>query len=249
MFSRLTAVDETRRKIQTLIDKYANFERSRDDSWPEYKDVNTLVIMLNTDDELAELVAVSGIDEICELSAGDKDHCRTSLCFNRELRLHSKRHSPLPDRDEVIIIIDKDCNIDTLKYEYNRYDMILHGGWFGEDKKQIPRKLTSAIVGFLGRIRSKMTRDLLLGINKSHQVHKCVYREVLPQFFPEEKFGPGVSPIVEDSVYAEDRALKSMGAVAALASIKGATFEYGTFRSLYVCSCGKERCSEEVALL
>ena len=88
MFNRLNSLTETMRRVRSLLDKYNNFKRSTASSYPEYEDVNTLVIMLNGDDELAELVTMSGIDEICELSPASKNRCRTSLNFNKKFLLH-----------------------------------------------------------------------------------------------------------------------------------------------------------------
>ena len=246
MFSRLTAVAQTRRRIQALVAKYNNFSRSTDSSYPEDEDVNTLVIMLNTDDELAELVAMSGIDEICELSSASKDRCRTSLHFNREFRLHEKLNARLQGEDHVMRVVDKDFPYQAKRHTNNMYTAILHCDWFGRNSKKIPQKFLNAIISFLVRIQGKLTRDLLLGRKTSSQEHRHAFQEVFPV---PERFGRDVVPIEEDLVSAESRALKSLGAAGALALMKGITFEYATYKYFYECACGKEHYHESVGLM
>src|SRR3989344_8357863 len=119
MFNRLTSLAETRRRVQSLLDKYNNFKRSTASSYPEYEDVNTLVTMLNGDDELAELVTMSGIDEICELSPGSKNRCRTSLHFNKEFRLHEKLGDSFRDGDMIMRVFDKYLPVESERYVNN----------------------------------------------------------------------------------------------------------------------------------
>ncbi len=256
MFNRLTAVAETRRRIQVLVDKYNNFSRSTNSSYPEYEDVNTLVIMLNADDELAELVAMSGIDEVCQLSAGRKGYCRTTLHFNREFRLHEKLCFKLHDGDLVMRVFDRDHLTESEKYTYNRHDTMIHCDWFSRNGKRVPQRFLNAIIHFLGRIRGKITRDLLLGVSRSNKGHRHTYQEVRPGFFPVERFGPSFSPVVESKESADMRALETFAkagpiaeAATRLSLSRGITFEYATYKDLYECGCGKEHYSEVVALM
>lgn len=256
MFNRLTAVAETRRRVQSLLDKYNNFERSTESSYPEYEDVNTLVIMLNRDDELAELVTISGVDEICELSPGSKNSCRTSLHFNKEFRLHEKFGDIFKDGDMIMRVFDKDCPPQPEKYITNGYSAILHCDWFGRDSKKVPHKFLSAIIDFLTRIRSQLTQAILLGIDRSGQEHRHAYRQVHPAFFPKERFGPRFSPIVESKEAADRRALEAFAKAGPIAEsatklslARGITFEYATYKDLYECSCGKEHYSENIGLI
>lgn len=256
MFSRLTIVAETRRRVQVLLDKYNNFKRSTESSYPEYEDVNTLITMLNGDDELAELVTMSGIDEICELSPAGKDRCRTSLHFNKEFRLHEKFGNRFRDGDMIMRVFDKDRPAQPEKYITNGYSAILHCDWFGRDSKKVPHKFLSAIVDFLTMIRSQLTQAILLDINRSDQEHRHAYLQVHPAFFPKERFGPSFSPIVESKKATDRRALDAFakaGPIAKLATklslARGITFEYATYKDLYECGCGKEYYSENVGLI
>lgn len=246
MFNRLTAVAETKHRIQVLVNKYNNFSRSTNSSYPEYEDVNTLVIMLNADDELAELVAMSGIDEVCELSPAGKDYCRTSLHFNREFRLHEKLNARLQGEDHIMRVVDKDFPSQAKRHTNNMYSAILHCDWFGRNSKKVPQKFLNSIIVFLIKIQSKLTADLLLGRKQSHQEHRHAFQEVYPV---PERFGRNVVPIEEDRVSAESRALKSLGAAGALALMKGVTFEYATYKYFYECACGKEHYNESVGLM
>lgn len=246
MFNRLTALAEARRRVQSLINKYTNFERSKDDAYPEYKDVNTLVAMLNADDELGELVAMSGIDEICELSPAGEDRCRTSLHFNREFRLHEKLNTRLGGEDHVMRVVDKDYLGQAKRHTNNMYNAILNCGWFGRNSKKVPQRFLNAIIGFLSRIQNKLTWDLFLGRRITPQEHRHSFQEVYPV---PERFGRDVVPIEEDRVSAESRAVKSLGVAGTLAVIRGVTFEYAIYKYFYECTCGKEHYYESVGLV
>jgi len=246
MFNRLTTAAETRRRVQVLVNKYNNFERSTASSYPEYEDVNMLVIMLNADDELADLVTMSGVDEICELSPAEKNCCRTSLHFNREFRLHEKLNARLQGDDHIMRVIDKDYPCQAKRHTNNMYNAILHCDWFGRDSKKVPQKFLSAITGFLSRIQTKLTKDLLLGKRMSSQEHRHAFQEV---FLVPERFGRDVVPVEEDRISAESRALNSLGVAGVLAIMKGVKFEYATYKYFYECACGKEHYHESVGLL
>src|SRR3989344_3699604 len=256
MFNRLTSLAETRRRVQSLLDKYNNFKRSTASSYPEYEDVNTLVTMLNGDDELAELVTMSGIDEICELSPSGKNRCRTSLNFNKEFRLHEKFAGSFRDGDMIMRVFDRDHPAQPEKYVTNEYSAILHCDWFGRDSKKVPHKFLNAIIDFLTRIRGQLTQATLLGTDRSDPEHRHAYQQVNPVFFPKERFGPSFSPLVESKKVADKRALETFakaGPIAELATrlsqARGTTFEYATYKDLYECVCGKEHYSENVGLI
>lgn len=256
MFSRLTTVAETRRRIKALLDKYNNFKRSTESSYPEYEDVNTLVIMLNEDNELAELATISGVDEICELSPGSKNRCRTSLHFNKEFRLHEKFGNIFRDGDMIMRVFGKDRSTQPEKYITNGHSAILHCDWFGRDSKKVPYKFLSAIIDFLTRIKGQLTQAILLGKDRSDQEHRHAYLQVHPAFFPKERFGSSFSPIVENKEAADKRALEAFAKAGPIAEsatrlslARGITFEYAIYKDLYECGCGKEYYSENVGLI
>ncbi|MDP3697546.1 MAG: hypothetical protein Q8R55_06055 [Candidatus Taylorbacteria bacterium] len=256
MFNRPTVTAETRRRIQALLDKYNNFKRSTDHSYSEYEDVNTLVIMLNGDDELAELVTVSGVDEICELSPASKNRCRTSLNFNKEFRLHEKFAGSFRDGDMIMRVFDRDHPAQPEKYVTNGYSAILHCDWFGRDSKKVPHKFLSVIIDFLTRIRGQLTQTVLLGTDQSDLEHRHAYQQIHPAFFPKERFGPSFSPIVESKEAADKRAIEAFAKAGPIAEsatrlslARGITFEYATYKDLYECGCGKEHYSENVGLI
>lgn len=256
MFKRLAAVAEIKHRIQVLLDKYNNFSRSADLAYPEYEDVNTLVIMLNGDDELAELVTMSGIDEICELSPASKNRCRTSLHFNKEFRLHEKFSDRFRDGDMIMRVFDRYLPDESKRYTSNGHSAILHCDWFGRDSKQVPHKFLSAIIDFLTRIIGQLTQSVLLGTGRSDPEHRHAYQQVHPVFFPKERFGPSFSPIVESKEAADKRALEAFAKAGPIAEsatrlslARGITFEYATYKDLHECGCGKEHYSENVGLI
>lgn len=245
------------RRASALVKKYADFCKkfSCSDHFNEYGKVKMLVAMLNEDTELKELVTISGIDEIYELSPGEVGKCRASLHFNASFGLHKKLWSKFPKGDEVIGIVVESLDDIFLgsKYLTYNFDMILHANFFvpyGGDQTRVPLKFSSAIVSFIKRVRRKLIFDLVL--RRSPAPHRHAFRQVYHYSSSYcERFGPHCEPLSEDRRTNETRVIGSFGKLGELFVAAGAEgcFEYATFRDVFECSCGKEFLDEEVALV